>query len=361
MASIFQQQLSKMYHYRAAQPLTELLTSRLDNDNEQGTSMMTMPIQLRSIILTILLLLLLPVLTLGSLTRETAAPRGPASRFYDAFSTRIYDPQGRVLQLEYALEATKKGGVAVGAVGKDLAVLASWTPRSSWRQAPAAQQPGSGLWRGDGHVALAGSGLATDVLALAELAGRECLAHRYVHDSPLRVGRLMARLAQEVYDTERNRIVPYAVDLLVAGFDRGSDGGPCLYKVGPAGVVESFKACAVGRGAENARGYLLNHLEDFSSVASSQQERELRHLATTVLRALMLTVTEVEDDTESGKERSMVEEGTNISMVVLGEDIHMPLLVVWDPDRRRMDVRIPATLAAQLEGQEKKEEGKRIA
>lgn len=304
-----------------------------------------------------LLLAIVSFLAGASLTRETA-PRGPAaSRFYDAFSTRIYDPQGRVLQLEYALEATKKGGVAVGAVGKDLAVLASWTPRASWRQAPAAQQPGSGLWRGDAHVALAGSGLATDVLALAEVAGRECLAHRYVHDSPLRVGRLVARLAQEVYDTERNRIVPYAVDLLVAGFDASGDGGPCLYKVGPAGVVESFQACAVGRGAEGARAYLVAHLGDV--VATSSRQRELHHLATTVLRALMLTVAEAEDGhkgSSSDGERSMVQEGTNISMVVLGEGIHMPLVVAWDPERRRMDVRVPVALAAQLEEQESKGE-----
>lgn len=76
----------------------------------------------------------------------TAPPSAAPSVFYDAFSTRIFDPTGRVLQLEYALEATRKGGAAVGAVDGQLACLASWTPRFSRRMAPAAQQPALGIW-----------------------------------------------------------------------------------------------------------------------------------------------------------------------------------------------------------------------
>jgi len=301
------------------------------------------------------LLLLLPSTTTASLTAPSG-PTGPApSVFYDAFSTRIYDPKGRVLQLEYALEATKKGGAAVGAVGGDLAVLASWTPRASRRQAPAAQQAALGLWRGDAHVALAGTGLATDALALAEVARRECLAHRYVHDSPMRVGRLVTRLAQEVYDTERHRIVPYALNLLVAGCD--SEGGPCLFKVGPAGVIESFRACAVGRRAEQARAYLLGHLEEPHAGDSAAGHPGLRRLATTVLRALLSTIVEEDGRRDGGRDREEEQERVeeDISMVVLGKGIsYTPLIVAWDPHRRRMEVRVPAALAAILEDQERR-------
>eukprot|EP00624_Nannochloropsis_granulata_P006300 evm.model.NODE_4650_length_26121_cov_23.177099.5 len=292
---------------------------------------------------------------MASLTAPSG-PAGPApSVFYDAFSTRIYDPKGRVLQLEYALEATKKGGAAVGAVGGDLAVLASWTPRTSRRQAPAAQQAALGLWRGDAHVALAGTGLATDVLALVEVARRECLAHRYVHEFPLRVGRLVTLLAQDVYDTERHRIVPYALDLLVVGYDR--QGGPCLFKVGPAGVIESFRACAVGRRAEQARAYLLARLGEPHATESGAGHPGLRRLTTTVLRALLSTIVEEEGRGLEGRvrdeEQQRVEE--DISMVVLGKEIpYTPLIVAWDPYRRRMEVRIPAALAAILEDQERR-------
>jgi 20S proteasome alpha/beta subunit len=121
---------------------------------------------------------------------------------------------------------------------------------------------------------LAGTGLATDVLALVEVARRECLAHRYVHEFPLRVGRLVTLLAQDVYDTERHRIVPYALDLLVVGYDR--QGGPCLFKVGPAGVIESFRACAVGRRAEQARAYLLARLGEPHATESGAGHPGLR-------------------------------------------------------------------------------------
>jgi hypothetical protein len=112
----------------------------------------------------------------ASLMRETAQQVVSQSVFYDAHSTRIFDPQGRVLQLEYAQEATKKGGAAVspeahrllhfqisfqgspdrgwcysqvGAVCGDLGVIASWTPRVSQRQCKASEQPTRGIWSVD--------------------------------------------------------------------------------------------------------------------------------------------------------------------------------------------------------------------
>ena len=146
---------------------------------------------------------------------------------------------------------------------------------------------------GDAHVALAASGMATDALALAESARRECRAHRYIYDSPVNVGRLVAGLAREAHETERARIVPYAVDLLVAGYDEGR---PCLYNVGPAGVYGSYRACAVGREARKARR-LLEAWIDGGGLRRGEGEGEaaapsmagLERLAGTVLKALMLT------------------------------------------------------------------------
>lgn len=90
-----------------------------------------------------------------------------------------------------------------------------------------------------------------------------CDACRYIYNSPIRLGRLMSLLQKDVsghathparskcgataciinnalshailqiYDTERNRIIPYAVDLLVCGAD---EGGTFLYNIGAWGV-----------------------------------------------------------------------------------------------------------------------------
>lgn len=83
-----------------------------------------------------------------------------------------------------------------------------------------------------------------------------CDVCRYIYNSPIRLGRLMSLLQKDVsgpparskcgataciinnalshailqiYDTERNRIIPYAVDLLVCGAD---EGGTFLYNIG---------------------------------------------------------------------------------------------------------------------------------
>ena len=42
---------------------------------------------------------------------------------YDTDVT-IWSPQGRLFQVEYAMEAVKQGSACVGAVSKDFAVLA---------------------------------------------------------------------------------------------------------------------------------------------------------------------------------------------------------------------------------------------
>lgn len=144
---------------------------------------------------------------------------------------------------------------------------------------------------GDAHVALAASGMATDAQALAESARRECRAHWYIYDSPVNVGRLVAGLAREAHETERARIVPYAVDLLVAGYDEGR---PCLYNVGPAGVYGSYHACAVGREAGKARRLLEESVGGDGLRGEGEGEAApsmagLKRLARTVLKALMLT------------------------------------------------------------------------
>jgi hypothetical protein len=67
----------------------------------------------RGAVLRVCLLLASLPLRPASLMREVAPRETAPSTYYDAFSTRLFDPQGRVLQLEYALEVTKKGGAAV--------------------------------------------------------------------------------------------------------------------------------------------------------------------------------------------------------------------------------------------------------
>lgn len=139
-------------------------------------------------------------------------------------------------------------------------------------------------------MALVASGMATDALSVVESARRECRAHRYIYDSPANIGRLVAKLAQEVHETERARIVPYAVDLLVAGYDDGT--GPCLYNIGPAGVYGSYRACAVGRDAAKARRLLQAYVEGVDNGGGGVTQPSmaaLQRLTRAVLKALMAT------------------------------------------------------------------------
>lgn len=163
--------------------------------------------------------------------RETAQQVVSQSVFYDAHSTRIFDPQGRVLQLEYAQEATKKGGAAVSPEAHVSLIFRSFfrgrlteagatrrwaqcvetlgssrrgllgcrrgsakprnSPRVAYGQLTSSTTDMQVEVRvtsdvhvipanrsGDSHVALAGSGMVTDALVLVDLVRKECLSHR---------------------------------------------------------------------------------------------------------------------------------------------------------------------------------------
>lgn len=64
--------------------------------------------------------------------------------------------QGRMLQVEYAMEATRRGGTVVGVCGDDCVALVTREPpqSSSLRAVPSA----GGVWAVDSHVGIAASG-----------------------------------------------------------------------------------------------------------------------------------------------------------------------------------------------------------
>lgn len=112
---------------------------------------------------------------------------------YDTDVT-VWSPQGRLFQVEYAMEAVKQGSCVVGLRSKEYAVIVAMRARQS--EFASYQQK---IFPIDDHVGCAISGLTADGRVLHSFMRTECLNHRFVFESSLNVGRLVNLISQSMF------------------------------------------------------------------------------------------------------------------------------------------------------------------
>jgi Proteasome subunit/Proteasome subunit A N-terminal signature len=135
----------------------------------------------------------------------------------DMYDTDVttFSPQGRLFQVEYAMEAVKQGSACVGATSKKFAVIAA-LKRSPGELASYQQK----VYRLDEHMGLAMSGLTADGRSLVRYMRGECLNHKFVYGSPLQAERLISDVADKHQRATWSYVRrPYGVGLLVAAYD----------------------------------------------------------------------------------------------------------------------------------------------
>jgi len=204
---------------------------------------------------------------------------------YDSDVT-VWSPQGRLHQVEYAMEAVKLGSATVGLKNNTHAVILCLKRAAS--ELAAYQKKVIAI---DKHIGISISGLTADARILSRYMRTECLNYKYSHDTLLPVARLIGQLGNKMQlCTQRYDRRPYGVGLLVAGCD---DKGPHVYQTCPSANYFDCKAMAIGARSQSARTYLEKHLEEFQS---SSLEELVKH----GLRALRDTLpNEVELSTKN--------------------------------------------------------------
>ncbi|XP_063622688.1 proteasome subunit alpha type-1 [Cydia splendana] len=194
---------------------------------------------------------------------------------YDSDVT-VWSPQGRIHQVEYAMEAVKLGSATVALKNKEFAVLIALKRAVS--ELSAYQKKIIPI---DEHIGISISGLTADARMLSRYMRTECLNYRYSHDSPMPVGRLISMVGNKMQIcTQRYDKRPLGVGLLVAGYD---DQGPHIYQTCPSALYFDCRAMAIGARSQSARTYLEKHLNAF-------QDCDLHELVAHGLRALRDTL-----------------------------------------------------------------------
>uniref|UniRef100_A0A7S0X3B0 Proteasome subunit alpha type n=1 Tax=Mantoniella antarctica TaxID=81844 RepID=A0A7S0X3B0_9CHLO len=160
-----------------------------------------------------------------------------------------WSPQGRIHQVEYAMEAVKQGGAAVGCKNADYVVLATLKRAAS--ELSSSQRK---LFKIDDNVGIAISGLTADGTAATKALRGDCITHKFTFESQVDVGRLAARVADKSQiNTQRAGSRPSGVGMLIAGID---EQGCHLYQTCPSGNLYNHLAAAIGARSQASKTYL---------------------------------------------------------------------------------------------------------
>ncbi|MCP4760856.1 MAG: archaeal proteasome endopeptidase complex subunit alpha [archaeon] len=175
-------------------------------------------------------------------------------------SLTMFSPDGRLFQVEYALEAVRRGTLTVGIKNKAGAVIVIIKKLPSSLMDPESYPK---LYQVDNHVGVATSGLHADSRILVDYARVQCQVNRLSYNEPVRLGTLVRKLADiKQQFTQYGGRRPFGSALLFIGVD--SDGQSQLMTTSPTGRYWSWKATCLGTNEEQANKLLKEKYSDVS-------------------------------------------------------------------------------------------------
>lgn len=171
---------------------------------------------------------------------------------YD-IGVNTFSPEGRLFQVEYAIEAIKLGSTAIGIQTSEGVVLAVEKRVTSVLIEPSSIEK---ILEVDEHIGCAMSGLIADSRTLVDRARVEAQNHWFTYNEKMTVESVtqaVSNLALQFGDDKAEPGAmsrPFGVALLFAGVDKT---GPKLFHMDPSGTFIEYEAKAIGSGSEGAQ------------------------------------------------------------------------------------------------------------
>ncbi|CAG0885505.1 unnamed protein product [Darwinula stevensoni] len=204
-----------------------------------------------------------------------------------------FSPEGRLFQVEYAIEAIKLGSTAIGIQTAEGVILAVEKRITSPLMEPTTIEKVVEI---DKHVGCAVSGLIADARTMVDRARIEAQNHWFVYGEKMSVesvAQAVSNLAIQFGDSDDDGAAmsrPFGVAILFAGCD---ELGPQLYHMDPSGTFVQYDAKAIGSGSEGAQ----------------QSLKEIYHKGMTLQEALKAALTILKQVMEEKLNSTNVEVG----------------------------------------------------
>ena len=208
----------------------------------------------------------------------------PAAAGYDRAIT-VFSPDGRLYQVEYAIETVRRGTLAVGIKSKEGVVLAVEEKARKLQVSDITQK----IFQIDDHIGVAAAGYIPDARTQVDHARFFAQSNRLIYDEPVDVegvAKNLADMAQQF--TQYAGVRPYGVALILAGVDKN---GASLYQTDPSGTYIGYDAVAIGNRSDEVNEFLeKNYYVDISTedaiilaldsiYSISEEKTDARHIS----------------------------------------------------------------------------------
>jgi len=167
------------------------------------------------------------------------------------FSLTTFSPSGKLVQIEYALNAVAKGKMSLGIKASNGVVIASE------KKVPSPlidEETVEKIKLLNANIGTVYSGMGPDFRVLTRRGQKEGQRYYLQYKDDIPVSQLVREVASVMQEfTQSGGVRPFGVSLLIAGYD---DDGPQLYQVDPSGSYWAWKASAIGKNSVDAKTFL---------------------------------------------------------------------------------------------------------
>ena len=169
---------------------------------------------------------------------------------YDRAIT-VFSPDGRLFQVEYALETVYRGATIIGISCPEGVVIGAEEKIESKLQDPNFSQK---IYEVDEHIGAAVVGLSSDARILIDQARIYAQSNRLLYDEPIDIEIVAKRIGdlKQLY-TQHAGVRPFGVSIIFGGVDKT---GERLYTTDPSGSYRAYKAVTIGIGRETVENIL---------------------------------------------------------------------------------------------------------
>jgi proteasome alpha subunit len=168
---------------------------------------------------------------------------------YDRAIT-VFSPDGRLFQVEYAMELVNRGATILGIRCAEGVVLGAEENAEPLEEAEYSWK----IFKVDEHIGVAIVGLSSDARMLIDQARVYAQSNKLTYDEPIDTEVVTKRICdiKQLY-TQHAGVRPFGVSLIFGGVDKT---GNRLFGTHPSGTYRGFKATAQGAGRETVLSIL---------------------------------------------------------------------------------------------------------